>query len=105
MTRSTGLRSIIRLVIEIFSHLFVFAVLRTLCKYTFDLKMYINSLFLNCPFFFFFFFPMVAQDENCFTAGRGAYLTLKRAEKARTLVNKLPCENCVVKVTYYFFNL
>ncbi|CAO2829432.1 unnamed protein product [Amaranthus hypochondriacus] len=30
------------------------------------------------------------QDENRYNAGRGAHLTLKRAEKARTLVNKLP---------------
>lgn len=34
---------------------------------------------------------MVAvQDENRYNAGRGAHLTLKRAEKARSLVNKLP---------------
>ncbi|CAA0809540.1 65-kDa microtubule-associated protein 3 [Striga hermonthica] len=30
------------------------------------------------------------RDENRYNAGRGAHLTLKRAEKARTLVNKLP---------------
>ncbi|XP_047322279.1 65-kDa microtubule-associated protein 3-like [Impatiens glandulifera] len=30
------------------------------------------------------------QDENRYNAGRGAHLTLKRAEKARALVNKLP---------------
>ncbi|GAB2265344.1 hypothetical protein Dimus_000408 [Dionaea muscipula] len=29
-------------------------------------------------------------DENRYNAGRGAHLTLKRAEKARALVNKLP---------------
>ncbi|KAI3411264.1 uncharacterized protein J3R85_018146, partial [Psidium guajava] len=29
-------------------------------------------------------------DENRYNAGRGAHLTLKRAEKARSLVNKLP---------------
>ncbi|KAF8044289.1 hypothetical protein BT93_A2316 [Corymbia citriodora subsp. variegata] len=30
------------------------------------------------------------RDENRYNAGRGAHLTLKRAEKARSLVNKLP---------------
>ncbi|KAH6770827.1 Microtubule associated protein family protein [Perilla frutescens var. hirtella] len=30
------------------------------------------------------------RDDNRYTAGRGAHLTLKRAEKARALVNKLP---------------
>ncbi|CAN4119058.1 unnamed protein product [Withania somnifera] len=30
------------------------------------------------------------RDENRYNAGRGTHLTLKRAEKARTLVNKLP---------------
>lgn len=30
------------------------------------------------------------QDENRYNAGKGAHLTLKRAEKARSLVNKLP---------------
>ncbi|KAL7146470.1 hypothetical protein ABFS83_06G043000 [Erythranthe nasuta] len=30
------------------------------------------------------------RDENRYSAGRGAHLTLKRAEKARALVNKLP---------------
>ncbi|CAO2828941.1 unnamed protein product [Amaranthus hypochondriacus] len=30
------------------------------------------------------------QDDNRYNAGRGAHLTLKRAEKARSLVNKLP---------------
>ncbi|XP_060203445.1 65-kDa microtubule-associated protein 3 [Lycium barbarum] len=30
------------------------------------------------------------RDDNRYNAGRGAHLTLKRAEKARTLVNKLP---------------
>lgn len=30
------------------------------------------------------------QDENRYSAGRGAHLTLKRAEKARLLVNKIP---------------
>ncbi|XP_027357305.1 65-kDa microtubule-associated protein 3 [Abrus precatorius] len=30
------------------------------------------------------------RDENRYNAGRGAHLILKRAEKARTLVNKMP---------------
>ncbi|OIV90712.1 hypothetical protein TanjilG_15098 [Lupinus angustifolius] len=30
------------------------------------------------------------RDENRYNAGRGAHLTLKRAEKARTAVNKIP---------------
>ncbi|KAL7108477.1 hypothetical protein ACP275_06G114800 [Erythranthe tilingii] len=30
------------------------------------------------------------RDDNRYNAGRGAHLTLKRAEKARALVNKLP---------------
>ncbi|RWW54350.1 hypothetical protein BHE74_00039075 [Ensete ventricosum] len=30
------------------------------------------------------------QDENRYNAGRGAHLSLKRAEKARALVNKIP---------------
>ncbi|GAB4858725.1 hypothetical protein Ancab_010199 [Ancistrocladus abbreviatus] len=30
------------------------------------------------------------MDENRYTAGKGAHLSLKRAEKARALVNKLP---------------
>lgn len=33
---------------------------------------------------------LLVQDENRYNAGRGAHLTLKRAEKARALVNKLP---------------
>ncbi|KAI3757529.1 hypothetical protein L6452_05069 [Arctium lappa] len=39
------------------------------------------------------------RDDNRYNAGRGAHLTLKRAEKARALVNKLPgiVEALVVK--------
>lgn len=33
---------------------------------------------------------MFIQDENRYNAGRGSHLILKRAEKARSLVNKLP---------------
>jgi len=32
----------------------------------------------------------IFQDDNRYNAGRGAHLTLKRAEKARGLVNKIP---------------
>ncbi|KAJ4836319.1 hypothetical protein Tsubulata_004559 [Turnera subulata] len=32
------------------------------------------------------------KDENRYSAGRGAHKNLKRAEKARILVGKLPCE-------------
>ncbi len=32
----------------------------------------------------------IFQDENRYNAGRGAHLTLKRAEKARAVVNKIP---------------
>ena len=46
----------------------------------------------QCSLYFlilqFFFFTL--QDDNRYNAGRGAHLTLKRAEKARNLVNKLP---------------
>ncbi|XP_073144761.1 65-kDa microtubule-associated protein 3-like isoform X2 [Henckelia pumila] len=31
-----------------------------------------------------------SRDDNRYNAGRGCYLTLRRAEKARLLVNKLP---------------
>ncbi|RRT81139.1 hypothetical protein B296_00009956 [Ensete ventricosum] len=33
------------------------------------------------------------RDENRYSAGRGAHLTLKRAEKARALVSKIPAED------------
>ena len=33
---------------------------------------------------------VIEQDENRYNAGKGAHLILKRAEKARSLVNKLP---------------
>ncbi|CAA0387735.1 unnamed protein product [Arabidopsis thaliana] len=41
------------------------------------------------------------RDDNRYNAGRGAHLTLKRAEKARLLVNKLPgmVEALTAKVT------
>lgn len=39
---------------------------------------------------------MDVQDENRYNAGRGAHLILKRAEKARSLVNKLPGKCCLL---------
>ncbi|CAD6272153.1 unnamed protein product [Miscanthus lutarioriparius] len=40
------------------------------------------------------------RDQNRYNAGRGAHINLKRAEKARTLVNKLPSlvENLTAKI-------
>ena len=35
---------------------------------------------------------LIFQDENRYSAGRGAHKNLKRAEKARILVSKIPCE-------------
>lgn len=32
------------------------------------------------------------KDENRYSAGRGVHKNLKRAEKARILVSKIPCE-------------
>jgi len=37
-----------------------------------------------------YFLLFILQDDNRYNAGRGAHLTLKRAEKARALVNKIP---------------
>lgn len=45
---------------------------------------------LNTFLFLVFITFQLIQDENRYNAGRGAHLTLKRAEKARALVNKLP---------------
>lgn len=50
---------------------------------------------LNCHF-------LVVQDENRYNAGRGAHLTLKRAEKARALVNKLPGIHCIMWVGIWY---
>ncbi|WOL05921.1 65-kDa microtubule-associated protein 3-like [Canna indica] len=43
------------------------------------------------------------RDENRYNAGRGAHLSLKRAEKARALVNKIPAmvETLVAKITQW----
>ena len=37
-------------------------------------------------------FSSTFQDENRYSAVRGAHKNLKRAEKARILVSKIPCE-------------
>lgn len=41
------------------------------------------------------------RDENRYSAGRGSHLALKRAEKARTMVNKIPAivDSLAAKVT------
>lgn len=36
---------------------------------------------------------ILLQDNNRYSAGRGAHLNLKRAEKARTTVQKIPSES------------
>lgn len=36
---------------------------------------------------------VLLQDDNRYSAGRGAHLNLKRAEKARILVQKIPSES------------
>ncbi|XP_042462409.1 65-kDa microtubule-associated protein 3-like isoform X1 [Zingiber officinale] len=43
------------------------------------------------------------RDENRYNAGRGAHLTLKRAEKARALTNKIPgmVDTLVAKITQW----
>ncbi|CAL9163856.1 65-kDa microtubule-associated protein 3-like [Musa acuminata AAA Group] len=43
------------------------------------------------------------RDENRYNAGRGAHLSLKRAEKARALVNKIPAivETLAAKITQW----
>ncbi|URE07528.1 calcium-binding protein [Musa troglodytarum] len=43
------------------------------------------------------------RDENRYNAGRGAHLALKRAEKARVLVNKIPAmiETLAAKITQW----
>ncbi|PKU74695.1 65-kDa microtubule-associated protein 6 [Dendrobium catenatum] len=40
-----------------------------------------------------------SQDENRYSAGKGAHLNLKRAEKARVIVNKIPAivDNLILK--------
>lgn len=41
------------------------------------------------------------QDENRYNAGRGAHLTLKRAEKARAMVNKIPGESALISFSMW----
>lgn len=47
-------------------------------------------LMLYLPADFVCFKSLLKQDENRYNASRGAHLNLKRAEKARILVNKIP---------------
>lgn len=49
-----------------------------------------NFLYVEFSILFFF------QDENRYSAGRGAHKNLKRAEKARILAGKIPCEHLIV---------
>ena len=72
--RSAGLRSIIGLVLLLFY-----------CSFHHTGIRLVLFFLLLSPF-------VVVQDENRYNAGRGAHLILKRAEKARSLVNKLPCK-------------
>lgn len=48
------------------------------------------SIYSSASIFSFVLTLLASQDDNRYNAGRGAHLTLKRAEKARVLVNKLP---------------
>jgi len=43
------------------------------------------------------------QDQNHYNAGRGAHINLKRAEKARTLVSKLPCK--LYTCSYFYWEI
>jgi hypothetical protein len=43
------------------------------------------------------------QDQNRYNAGRGAHINLKRAEKARTLVSKLPCK--LYTCSYFYWKI
>jgi len=49
-----------------------------------------NLPHLDYNFFLTQFHNLVKQDDNRYNASRGAHLNLKRAEKARILVNKIP---------------
>lgn len=73
MRRRLGLKNIIGLVI-----FYNLSELLEIC--------YISFLVANGSVIWYGLF----QDENRYNAGRGAHLTLKRAEKARAAVNKLP---------------
>jgi hypothetical protein len=41
---------------------------------------------------------VLLQDDNRYSAGRGAHLNLKRAEKARVLVQKIPSESSILQL-------
>lgn len=43
-----------------------------------------------------YLFIFIVQDENRYSAGRGAHKNLKRAEKARNLVGKIPGELVII---------
>lgn len=42
------------------------------------------------------------QDDNRYNAGRGAHIMLKRAEKARVLVSKIPGDNQLLNTMLCF---
>lgn len=35
-------------------------------------------------------YGLIYQDENRYSAGRGAHINLKRAERARVMISKIP---------------
>jgi hypothetical protein len=41
---------------------------------------------------------VLLQDSSRYSAGRGAHLNLKRAEKARVLVQKIPSESLFLQL-------
>lgn len=43
-----------------------------------------------------YLFLFIVQDENRYSAGRGAHKNLKRAEKARNLIGKIPGELVII---------
>lgn len=71
MKRSAGLKNITGLAVRTSLYIYIF------------LNNILISLLNFSP-------VVVMQDDNRYNAGKGAHLTLKRAEKARSLVNKLP---------------
>lgn len=46
---------------------------------------------------------MLCQDDNRYNAGRGAHIMLKRAEKARVLVSKIPGETPLLSMLFCLF--
>lgn len=48
---------------------------------------------------------LLKQDDNRYNASRGAHLNLKRAERARILVNKIPgMDGVIERDSYETFN-